>query len=95
MPFEYNIVSYTLHLIGLYSVRYGKIVLTFSWSRKEENLWEIANKLPKALQQRLPKFCEMADTVTPQKVLLLVHLLKLKQQARKSNFSHQESIAPE
>ena len=30
MPFEYNIVSYTLHLIGLYSVRYGKIVLTLT-----------------------------------------------------------------
>ena len=30
MPFEYIIVSYTLHLIGLYSVRYGKIVLTLT-----------------------------------------------------------------
>ena len=38
MPFEYNIVTYTLHLIGLDSVRYGKTVLTFSWSRKEENM---------------------------------------------------------
>ena len=28
MPFEYSIVSYTLHLISLYSGRYGKIVLT-------------------------------------------------------------------
>lgn len=36
MPFEYNVASYTLHLIGLYSVRYGKIVLTLNWSRKEE-----------------------------------------------------------
>ena len=30
MPFEYNIAAYTLHLIGLYSVRYGKIVLTLT-----------------------------------------------------------------
>lgn len=30
MPFEYNVASYTLHLIGLYSVRYGKIVLTLT-----------------------------------------------------------------
>ena len=30
MPFEYYIASYTLHLIGLYSVRYGKIVLTLT-----------------------------------------------------------------
>ena len=30
MPFEYNVATYTLHLIGLYSVRYGKIVLIFN-----------------------------------------------------------------
>ena len=95
MPFEYNIASYTLHLIGLYSVRYGKIVLTLNWSRKEENLWEIANRLLKALQQRLLRSYAMVDTVTQQKVSLPVLLLKPKQQARKSNFSHQDSIAPD
>lgn len=36
MYFEEGIASYTLHLIGLYSVRYGKIVLTLKWSRKEK-----------------------------------------------------------
>lgn len=30
MSFEYNVATYTLHLIGLYSVRYGKIVLTLT-----------------------------------------------------------------
>ena len=30
MPFEYNVASYTLHLIDLYSVRYGNIVLTLT-----------------------------------------------------------------
>lgn len=38
MYFEEGIASYTLHLIGLYSVRYGKIVLTLKWSRKEKKM---------------------------------------------------------
>ena len=38
MSFEYNVASYTLHLIDLYSVRYGKIVLTLKWSRKEKKM---------------------------------------------------------
>ena len=87
MPFEYYIASYTLHLIGLFSVRYGKIVLTLNWSRKEENLCEIANKLLKVLLQKHRRFYETTDTARHQRVLLRVLLLRQKQIARKSKIT--------
>ena len=62
---------------------------------KGGNLWQIANKRQKVLQRRLLRSYAMVDTVTQQKVSLPVLLLKQKQRARKNNFSHQDSIAPE